>query len=236
MENIPNSLKLLSDIFKKNNKKIYIVGGFIRDYLAKIPNNDIDLCSPLTLEEIQEILSKTNFKVKINNKQFGTAKIIYDKDIFEYCTFRTDFYLDNGKHSPKKVEFTTDINLDAKRRDFTINAIYYDLTNNTFIDIFSAKNDIKNRLIKAVPNAFETLSKDGERLLRMAKFRAKLGFKIDKETLCAAKKYSNNLKDLSLNTINKFLKSITNFSLNQKQQIKEFLLILNAKELANKII
>ncbi|MBQ9792854.1 MAG: CCA tRNA nucleotidyltransferase [Clostridia bacterium] len=236
MENIPKSLKLLASIFKNNNKKLYIVGGFVRDYLANIPNNDIDLCSPLTLEELENLLYKTEFKIEINNKQFGTAKIIYNDKVFEYCTFRTDCYSNNGKHSPKKVEFTRDINLDAKRRDFTINAIYFDLIKNSFVDIFYGKKDIKNRLIKAVPNIDETLSKDGERLLRMAKFKAKLGFYIDKQTLNVAKKYSNNLKDLSKNTINKFLQSINNFSLIQKQNIKEVLLDLNAQEIANKII
>lgn len=235
MENIPKSLKLLTNIFKNNNQNLYIVGGFVRDYLANIPNNDIDLCSPLTLEELQIILDKTDFKIEVKNKQFGTAKIIYKDSVFEYSTFRTDMYLKNGKHSPKKVEFTTDINLDAKRRDFTINAIYFDLIKSTFIDIFSGKNDIKNRLIKAVPVIDETLSKDGERLLRMAKFKAKLGFDVDNQTLIVAKKYSHNLKDLSVNTINKFLQSINNFSLTQKKIIKELLLYLNAKEIADKI-
>lgn len=235
MENLPESLKLLTNIFKKNNQKLYIVGGFIRDYLINTPNNDIDLCSYLTLEELNKLLQKTEFEVKINNKQFGTAKIIYKDNVFEYCTFRTDFYLNNGKHNPKKVEFTKDIYLDAKRRDFTMNAIYFDLIEKTFVDIFSGKKDIKNRLIKAVPMPDETLSKDGERLLRMAKFKAKLGFDIDKQTLSSAKKYSNNLKDLSENTINKFLQNINNYSLIQKQNIKEFLLDLNAEEIANKI-
>ena len=236
MDNIPKSLFLLAQIFKNNNQNIYIVGGFVRDYLANILNYDIDLCSPLTLEELKNLLINTGFEVKVNNKQFGTGKILYKNEVFEYSTFRTDFYPENGKHSPKKVEFTNDILIDAKRRDFTINAIYVDLTTNKFRDVFDGMIDIKNRLIKTVLTPDETLSRDGERLLRMAKLKAKLGFKIENKTFISAEKYSNNLQDLSNKTIEKFLKNIDSFSMHQKQEIKNILIELNAKNIAEKII
>lgn len=234
MIKISKELLELAQIFEKRSK-LYVVGGYIRDSLLNIKNYDIDLTSALLLGEVEELLQNTNFSIKITNKQFGTAKIIGKNQTYEYCSFREDFYSSGGKHSPKKIAFVTLLEQDAKRRDFTINALYFDIINNKIIDVFDGLNDIKNRLIKAVPPAENILSNDGERLLRMAKFKAKLGFEIDKNTLNCAIKFCNNLKDLSPTTIQKFLDSIKDFSIKQKQDIKETLKKLSDNKISQQI-
>ena len=230
MFKIPKELCLLANILPK---PIYIVGGFVRDSLLNIKSTDYDLCSSLTIEELSNNLRNTDFKVLPNNLQFGTAKIVCKSLTVEYSTFRKDFYANNGKHSPKKVTFVNTIEEDCLRRDFTINAIYFDIKENKIIDPLNGKNDIENRLLKAVPPIEETLSKDGERLLRLAKFKAKTGFEIEETTLEYAKKYSNNVLQLSKNTINKFLKNISSFTKNQKQEIKDFFKELNLEQISN---
>lgn len=234
MIKISKELLELAQIFEKRSK-LYVVGGYIRDSLLNIKNYDIDLTSALLLDEVEELLQNTNFLIKITNKQFGTAKIIGKNQTYEYCSFREDFYSSGGKHSPKKIAFVTLLEQDAKRRDFTINALYFDIINNKIIDVFDGLNDIKNRLIKAVPPAENILSNDGERLLRMAKFKAKLGFEIDKNTLNCAIKFCNNLNDLSPTTIQKFLDSIKDFSIKQKQDIKETLKKLSDNKISQQI-
>ena len=234
MIKISKELLELAQIFEKRSK-LYVVGGYIRDSLLNIKNYDIDITSALLLDEVEELLQNTNFSIKITNKQFGTAKIIGKNQTYEYCSFREDFYSSGGKHSPKKIAFVTLLEQDAKRRDFTINALYFDIINNKIIDVFDGLNDIKNRLIKAVPPAENILSNDGERLLRMAKFKAKLGFEIDKNTLNCAIKFCNNLNDLSPTTIQKFLDSIKNFSIKQKQDIKETLKKLSDNKISQQI-
>ena len=232
MIKIPKDLKLLS---KMLDNKLYIVGGFLRDNLLKNKTHDIDLCSHFTIKQLQEKLNNSCYKVEPTNLQFGTAKIICKNNTWEYCTFRKDVYSPTGKHSPKKVEFVSTLEEDCLRRDFTINAIYYDIANNKIIDPFGGKLDLEKRLLKAVPPATEILSHDGERLIRMAKFKAKLGLNIEDNTFLLAKRYCNNIKDLSTQTINKFLLSVKNFNLKQKEELKQILNLLNAQELAEKI-
>lgn len=232
MIKIPKDLKLLAKMLEN---KLYIVGGFLRDNLLKTKNNDIDLCSHFTIKQLQEKLNNTCYKVEPTNIQFGTAKIICKNNTWEYCTFRKDVYSPTGKHSPKKVEFVSSLEEDCLRRDFTINAIYYDIAKNKFIDPLGGKLDLENRLLKAVPPATSILSNDGERLLRMAKFKAKLGLKIEDNTFLLAKQYCKNIKDLSKNTIDKFLLSVKNFNTQQKQDLKQTLILLAAQELAEKI-
>ena len=232
MFKIPKELQQLAKILPNS---IYIVGGFVRDSLQKISSTDIDLCSNLTVEDLTKNLQNTNFEVVPNSLQFGTAKIKCNNLTFEYSTFRKDFYATNGKHSPKKVEFVLSLEEDCLRRDFTVNAIYYDIKNNKIIDPLNGKTDLENRLLKAVPPADETLSIDGERLLRLAKFKAKMGFIVEDNTLNAAKKYSGNIFQLSKNTIEKFLKSIAYFTKEQLKEIKIFLEELNCHQIANYI-
>ena len=121
------------------------------------------------------------------------------------------------------------------RRDFTINSIYFDIIENKIVDPFSAVLDIKNKVLKAVPNTPSTLSIDGERLLRLARFKAKLGLKIEENTLNDALNYKNNIKELSENTIKKFLHSTEKYSIKERQDIIKTLHLFNAFDLANKI-
>lgn len=228
------ALKKLANLLKFH-AKLYIVGGYIRDSLLGIKSTDCDLCSKLKIDELEQILYDNEYKIIPSNKQFGTAKIQYKNFTFEYSTFRKDFYNPNGKHSPKKIEFVTTIEEDCIRRDFTINAIYFDIIENQIIDPFNALEDIKNKVLKAVPNTPKTLSIDGERLLRLARFSAKLGLKIEENTLLEAKQYQNNIKELSENTIKKFLHSTEKCTNIERQNIKKILQSLNAFELANKI-
>ena len=211
MIKISKVLKNLANLLKPYTK-LYIVGGYIRDFLLGIKSTDCDLCSTLKVAELEQILLNTKFQIIPSNKQFGTAKIKYRNKTFEYSCFRKDFYNLNGKHSPKKIKFVSSIEEDCFRRDFTINAIYFDIIENKIIDPFNAIDDIKNKLIKAVPNSPSTLSVDGERILRLAKFSGKLGLKIDEDTLKDALKYKNNVKELNENTIKKFLHSTEKYT------------------------
>jgi len=236
MIEINNELKELAKIFKENNSTLYIVGGYVRDSLLNIKNKDIDLCSKSTLSEVESFLSKTECKFSITNESFGTAKISINGKSYEYTTFRKDYYDESGSHCPKSVEFIRNIEEDAKRRDFTINAIYYDISSDKIIDFFNAQKDLSNCLLRAISPIEETLRYDGERILRMVKFETKLNFKIEKETWETAIKFENNLKTLSKIAIKKFLKSIDNYTLKQKEQMKQTLILLDANFIAKQII
>lgn len=190
----------ISDKLKNLSKKLpelYIVGGYIRNKIMGIKDTDVDICGPMTIEEIEKILSNTNYSVKVKSKSLGSAVINYGDESYEYTTFRKDYYAEGGNHMPERVEFISDVKEDAKRRDFTCNAIYYDIKNDKILDFYNGVEDIKNRILRTVETPDEVLSHDGLRILRLFRFQCELNFKIDKDTLEAANKYMDNLKDIS---------------------------------------
>ncbi len=192
--NVPKSLTKLAKLFDVD---LFVVGGFVRNQIMGLKNDDIDICSSLSLENVEQLLDGSGFNFKVKSKVLGTATISKGDDKFEYTTFRRDFYPDNGQHSPERVEFIDSIEEDAKRRDFTCNAIYYDIKNNKIIDFYNGIKDIQNRILRTVESPDEVLSHDGVRILRLFRFQCELNFKIDKETLECAYKYKENLRDVS---------------------------------------
>lgn len=205
---IPDSLKKLSSLFPC---ELFIVGGYVRNTIMGIETDDIDICSRLTLDELEKILAGTEFSLKIKNKMLGSAFVCFGDEKFEYTTFRKDYYSQGGAHLPERVVFTKSISEDAKRRDFTCNALYYDIKNDRLIDFYDGVGDIRKKILRTVETPDEVLSHDGLRLLRMFRFQGELNFKIDKQTFACAVKYISNLRDVSgervINEITKILHS-----------------------------
>ena len=115
---------------------LYAVGGCVRDFLSGMrPLNskpDFDICAPIAFERFIETAENCNFTVRSVYKTTGTVKLCDDENNeYEFSSFRSDKYV-RGVHAPVETVFTTDISLDAKRRDFTANAVYYDLKNDAF--------------------------------------------------------------------------------------------------------
>lgn len=191
---ITENLRELADLFPCN---LYLVGGYIRNHYMGIVNDDMDICSPLTLEELEQLLKDSKFELKIKSKTLGSALITCGEEVYEYTTFRKDIYPENGQHMPSEVVFVDDIEEDAKRRDFTCNAIYYDIKNDKVIDFYNGIEDIRKKVLKTVETPDHVLSHDGVRILRLFRFQCELNFKIDKRTLEAVNKYKGNLRDVS---------------------------------------
>lgn len=193
---IPVSANLikLSKIFPKD---LYVVGGYVRNCLMGIKGGDVDLASDVDIEEITEILKANGYKVKVKNSMYNSINISKDGENYEFTSFRKDFYPDNGKHCPIKVERTSDIREDAKRRDFTINAIYYNINRDEIVDYYQGVVDAKQKILRCIGSPEEVLNYDGERILRMVRIVGELGLKIDKKTLKQAFLMAKNIGDLS---------------------------------------
>ncbi len=177
--------------------ELYLVGGSVRNALLGIKQDDFDICSRITPEKLVSLLKNTDFKVKVKNKSLGFCTISIGEETFEYVTLRRDVYAEGGNHQPERVEFVDNVQEDAARRDFTCNAIYYDIKNDKLIDFYGGIDDIKHKVLRCIENADMVLSHDGVRILRLFRLACELGFKIEKETLAAAVKYSGNIRDLS---------------------------------------
>lgn len=190
--------------------RLYVVGGFVRNSLMGIETSDIDVCGEYLLDELQQLLAKSPYQISLINKRLGTLKISDESGFFaEYTTFRQDNYPDDGSHRPAKVLFNKSIEQDCLRRDFTINAIYADVSTGEVFDFVGGLDDLKNKVIKTPRSAEQVFREDGLRLLRLVRFSAELGFQIAPEVLLEAKSQCFRLKDISPDRIrDEFLKII----------------------------
>lgn len=198
MMKIPAELKELAQIFKDNKKTLYIVGGFVRDgYLGiqSLLRDDIDLCSNATPTVLKKMLHGTKFEVKNINESVGVMAI-HGKRRYEHATFRKEIY-ESESHTPDKIEFISSLEEDAKRRDFKINAIYFDILEGNYVDPLGGISDLKERVITTTRAPKNVFNDDPERILRLVRFACCLGLNIAEEEMYYAKKNAYKIKFIS---------------------------------------
>src|ERR1700731_1557858 len=144
----------------------YFAGGCVRDALLGFPPKDIDVATDARPEEVQRIFART---VPVGAK-FGVIRVLESEWEFEVATFRSDgAYLDGRR--PESVTFSSPEE-DAKRRDFTINGMFYDPLADQVVDFVGGKSDLENRLVRAIGNPNERFAEDHLRLFRAARLAA----------------------------------------------------------------
>ena len=195
---IPKSILELHRIFSNNNKKLFVVGGSVRDYYMGYNPKDFDLATDAHPDDIIDMLSD-RYEMKYVGKAFGVV-IVFTEDQplgMEIATFRKDLYDDKlGLTRKPGVEFTT-IDEDVKRRDITINSMFYDISNDVVIDLVNGLSDIENKIIRFVGDPVLRIVEDPLRMLRVCRFSNKYDFEIDSDSLEAIKNNSNKLTLLS---------------------------------------
>lgn len=215
--NIPKSLTELAKILSPL-APLYIVGGAVRDFLLGREYTDIDICSSATPDEVISLLHGTVYSCHDINKRLGTLQISAGDERYEYTTFRTESYTEKGEHTPSVTAFTDDIAKDCLRRDFTVNAIYYDVLSGSIVDLVGGVNDIRSQVIRTVCAPEITFFDDGLRLLRMVRLALDLGFDIDSATLDTARLNAKNLRAISRERIRAELIKI--FGIDTKKAVK----------------
>ena len=201
---VTEELKRLAEIFKNNGKKLYVVGGSVRDNLfgIKAKNTDYDLCSNVTPRELIDIIDGTEFDLKNINGKIGVMGIIGAEKTYEHVTFRKDVY-DGEHHFPVEVKFVSTLEEDARRRDFRINAIYYDIINQKIVDPLNGVDDIKNKVIKTTRNPKIVYEDDPERILRALRLSVLLDYTIPEDEFEILKHNIPNIEYLSKKRIRK---------------------------------
>ena len=195
----------LAQVFAKNNATLYIVGGFVRNAILGFCETDIDVCSRLLPDEIEHILPAKKYAVKLINAKLGTVHITVKStgQEYEHTTFRAEVYNAGGNHSPESVRFVDDMALDASRRDFTANAIYYDILGGEFVDYYNGVTDVKAHILRTVETPEYVFSRDGLRILRLVRIANELNFTVDEHTFAVARKMTGQLADISQERFNK---------------------------------
>ncbi len=176
---------------RKEGFKSYFAGGCVRDKLMNLKSTDYDIATEATPDDVSSIFKKT-IPVGVD---FGVVVVVYNKKMYEVATFRNDSSYSDGRH-PDSVEFTNDEE-DAKRRDFTINGMFYDPLTDTIIDYVDGKKDIKKKIIRAIGSPLKRFSEDALRMIRAVRFAVRFDFKIEEETLSAIKTHAGSIKKIS---------------------------------------
>src|SRR5690625_4065356 len=177
------------------NEEAYFVGGCVRDLLLNREIKDIDIATSASPKKIQTIFKKV-IPVGIEH---GTVIVRYNHQSYEVTTFRIDGEYTNNRH-PDHVEFTSKIDEDLKRRDFTINALAMN-KNGDIIDLFAGQKDIQAKRIRTVGNGYDRFSEDSLRMLRAIRFSSQLGFFIEEETLESIISLKKNIESVSIERI-----------------------------------
>ncbi len=189
-------LKRLAKLFPPE-RPLYAVGGCVRDEILGREVFDIDLTSACLQEEAEKYAKAAGMRVLLGSKRLGTVMIKGEKS-YEYTPFRVDSYpAGSGVHKPASVRFTEDIEEDARRRDFTVNALYYDILGGDTLDLLGGKADLDARLLRAVDDPRRVLGEDGLRIMRLYRFVAVLGFSAEEKTAAAAREMSGLLGDIA---------------------------------------
>lgn len=192
---IPSSAEKILRILEENGYEAYVVGGCVRDSILGRRPDDWDITTSASPEQVKGLFRKT----VDTGLQHGTVTVLMDKEGFEVTTYRVDGDYEDGRH-PREVMFTSSLEEDLKRRDFTINAMAYH-PDRGLVDLFHGMEDMENQVIRCVGNPMERFQEDALRILRAVRFSAQLGFTIEENTREGIRSLAPNLKNVSAERI-----------------------------------
>src|SRR5881296_1121714 len=173
----------------------YFAGGCVRDMVRGLTPKDYDIATDARPEVVQRIFPRT-YAV---GAHFGVIIVLEDGFQFEVATFRSDEAYIDGRH-PSAVHFSSPEE-DAKRRDFTINGMFYDPVAEEVIDFVGGRSDVAAKLVRAIGDPARRLAEDRLRMLRAVRFATALDYQIDKRTWDALVASASSINQISAERI-----------------------------------
>jgi tRNA nucleotidyltransferase (CCA-adding enzyme) len=199
----PRELFDLARVFEEGGKSCFLVGGAVRDYLLGREVSDFDAATDAKPEEVLQLFRR----VIPTGIKHGTVTVLWKGLEIEVTTFRTEAGYADGRH-PDSVAYASTIEEDLSRRDFTINAMAFDLASKELLDPFDGRKDLGHRLVKAVGDALERFREDGLRPLRAVRFASQLDFAIEEATLAAIRPSIERFRLVSAERVREELQKI----------------------------
>ena len=173
----------------------YFVGGCVRDQLLGEEPQDYDIATSAVPEQIESLFPRT---VPVG-RQFGVVVVIEEGIPFQVATFRAEADYRDGRH-PGRVTFC-DPRADARRRDFTVNGLFWDPLRNRLHDWVGGEADLRAKIIRTIGDPRERFAEDHLRLLRAVRFAAQLDFAIEPSTLAAVRDDASKILAVSAERI-----------------------------------
>ncbi len=174
---VPRVIRDFAAVFRAAGFQCHLVGGAVRDILLGRPHTDYDIATDALPDQVMPLFRR----VIPTGLKHGTVTVHFKGTTFEVTTFRTETAYGDGRR-PDAVTFSPSITDDLARRDFTINAIAYDLLSDRVADPHEGRRDLRSRIIRAIGNPSERFREDGLRPLRACRFAAQLGFAVEEAT------------------------------------------------------
>lgn len=188
---MPEKVKYIIETIQAAGFEAYAVGGCVRDSILGRTPDDWDITTSAKPEQVKALFRRT----LDTGLQHGTVTVMLEKDGFEVTTYRIDGTYEDGRH-PKEVTFTSNLEEDLKRRDFTINAMAYN-EQVGLVDIFGGLRDMEQKMIRCVGEPEARFGEDALRIMRAVRFSAQLGYVIENQTKEAIVKLAHTLKQIS---------------------------------------
>jgi tRNA nucleotidyltransferase (CCA-adding enzyme) len=223
---IPRVVKDFAAPFRTAGYQCYLVGGAVRDALMGRAHTDYDIATDALPNQVTDLFHR----VIPTGIKHGTVTVLFRDTTFEVTTFRTETGYSDGRR-PDNVTFAPTIFDDLSRRDFTINAVAYDLLSERIIDPHEGRKDLGNRIIRAIGNPSERFSEDGLRPLRACRIAAQLSFTVHETTRAAipgaldvlAKVSAERVRDEVLKTLESPLPSVGLFLMRDTEILRVIL-------------
>ena len=192
---LPRKVLMIINNLQLHGYEAFAVGGCVRDSILARRPEDWDITTSAKPEEIKRLFRRT----VDTGIEHGTVTVMIGKDSYEVTTYRVDGAYEDGRH-PKEVRFTSRLEEDLQRRDFTINAMAYN-DDVRLVDVFGGMKDLNHHLIRCVGDPRERFSEDALRILRAVRFSAQLNFPIEPDTAEAIKELAPTLEKISAERI-----------------------------------
>jgi poly(A) polymerase len=167
------------------------VGGCVRDFLLGHSPKDFDIATSAVPDEVERLFDRT---IPVG-KKFGVEIVLRNGAQFQVATFRAESDYQDGRH-PGHVTFG-DPQADAKRRDFTVNGLFYDPLKKELRDWVEGEKDLHRRIIRTIGSARERFAEDHLRLLRAVRLAAQLDFRVEEETMTCIQELAPNIRQIS---------------------------------------